>query len=267
MNPSVRTCGDFVKLRRGHSSPLIQRRRSKGARKAALERPRAPRPSKIGHMHRPLAAKRQPDDPMLAPPRAGERRDHRALRLEQIEKRPDRRLDDPVRDDLVESPSCGMLLEAVRPQDLDVGQPERLEPGRRPRRRESETVRARRPPSRTGRAKRCNSLFPFRFRRPCRVGCTSSAAIIAATIEGGWEVWPQPIGRAMSRPEMSANRCGMKSARGTRSSARRRSRFSIPLARMARVNWARSSASDALKPSPLRAAPVRSPNCERLLQS
>src|SRR5271166_2361780 len=69
---------------------------------------------------------------------------------------------------------------------------------------------------------------------------------MAASVDGGGEVCPHPIGRAMSRPEMSAKRWGMKSARWTRSSARRSVRSSTPLARMASVNWARSSASEAL---------------------
>src|SRR3984957_15712542 len=81
-------------------------------------------------------------------------------------------------------------------------------------------------------------------------GLRSSAAIIAATIEGGGDVCPQPVGSAMSRPEMSANRCGMKSARGARSSARKRPRSLIPFARIASVNWARSSCSVALIGAP-----------------
>src|SRR5271169_1479258 len=42
---------------------------------------------------------------------------------------------------------------------------------------------------------------------------------------------------------MSANRGGMKRARGARSSARNRPRSLMPCARMASVNWARSSDS------------------------
>src|SRR5271166_1530767 len=86
-----------------------------------------------------------------------------------------------------------------------------------------------------------------------------------ASTEGAGEVCPQPIGNAMSRPEMSAKRWGMKSARGARSSARRSSISSMPLVRMASVNWARSSASDALNGR----LPIRrscSPLCERLLE-
>src|SRR5580704_12110502 len=88
---------------------------------------------------------------------------------------------------------------------------------------------------------------------------------MAASTEGAGEVCPQPIGSAMSRPEMSAKRWGMKSARGARSSARRSSRSSMPLVRIASVNWARSSASDALTGR----LPIRrscSPLCERLLE-
>src|SRR6201996_3002039 len=66
---------------------------------------------------------------------------------------------------------------------------------------------------------------------------------MAARMEGGGDVCPQPIGSAISRPAMSANRGGMKRARGARSSALRRLRSLMPLARMARVNWARSSDS------------------------
>src|SRR6202167_6470974 len=62
-------------------------------------------------------------------------------------------------------------------------------------------------------------------------------------MEGGGDVCPQPIGSAMSRPAMSANRGGMKRARGARSSARKRPRSLMPRARMASVNWARSSDS------------------------
>src|ERR1700733_3023306 len=73
---------------------------------------------------------------------------------------------------------------------------------------------------------------------------------MAATIEGGGEVCPQPIGSARSRPEMSANRGGIKSARGARSSARSSSRSLTPLARMASVNWARSSDSATVMTGP-----------------
>src|SRR6202167_5217039 len=62
-------------------------------------------------------------------------------------------------------------------------------------------------------------------------------------MEGGGDVCPQPIGSAMSRPAMSANRGGMKRARGARSSARKSPRSLMPRARMASVNWARSSDS------------------------
>src|ERR1700722_15608961 len=87
-------------------------------------------------------------------------------------------------------------------------------------------------------------------------------------MEGGGDVCPQPTGSARSRPVMSANRGGMKRARGARSSARKRLRSLMPRARMASVNWARSSDSATVMtgPYPANVVSIASTTGKRLLK-
>ena len=135
-------------------------RRSQRAREAALERPQAPRPPEVGDAHGAFGAERQPDDSLLRPARA--------RRAPPPSRRPARRGRETPAPAARRSRARSPCRTAARRRAARIRPPtgSRHVRGRtrghapQPRRRGSETARATRPPSRTGRAGPCNSLFP-----------------------------------------------------------------------------------------------------------
>ena len=73
----------------------------------------------------------QSDNMLLGPLRAVDDRNQNAAWTDEPAKRCGRRLDEAMDDDPIETLPRNVMLEAVRPSDRDIGEPEGLDPCRR----------------------------------------------------------------------------------------------------------------------------------------
>ena len=142
----------------------------------------------------------QPHDPLLAPFRTGHGRDQNPVRHDKIAKRLARRLDQAMDDDPIEPLARTVKVKSVLPPDRDIGEPEGLDPGGGLDRQRLEPLERDDRVRKLGEQRRAIACSGSNFADMVD-GLSSSAAIIAATIDGGGDVCPQPIGSAMSRPK------------------------------------------------------------------